>query len=195
MKRALPGIVARGPAPPAQMPLDAAVALRIATMEDAAAVAAIYGHHVLNGTATYDIDPPTVSDMRAKLAHKLELGWPFLVAEVSGKVVGYSHATQFRDRAAYAFACEDSIYVHPEWVGRGIGKRLLQQLCECAEARGFRQMIAVVGGAEEASIRVHVSCGFNIVGRLHAVGWKFERWLDSVYMQRSLGIGSETPGI
>jgi L-amino acid N-acyltransferase YncA len=172
---------------------DAGITFRIAARRDAASIAKIYGHHVLNGTATYDTVPPSYWDMRTKLEHVLRMDWPILVAEVSNKVVAYAYVTQFRDRAAYAFTCEDSIYVHSDWVGRGIGTRLLQKLCARAEARGFRQMIAVVGGAEEASIRLHRRCGFRTVGRLHAVGWKFGRWLDSVYMQLSLGDGSKTP--
>jgi phosphinothricin acetyltransferase len=101
-------------------------------------------------------------------------------------VVGYAYATQFRDRAAYRFTSENSIYVHPEWMGRGIGKALLQALLQEAAACGFRTMVAVVGGGEPASVGLHAACGFEEVGRLHAVGWKKERWLDSVYMQREL---------
>jgi L-amino acid N-acyltransferase YncA len=161
---------------------------------DAAAIAAIYAHHVLHGTASYDTDPPSAGEILGKIRRIAAAGWPFLAAEKDGLLVGYSYATQFRDRAAYACTCEDSIYVHPEWAGRGVGKRLLQDLLTRAEQFGFRQMIAVIGGAEEASVRLHASCGFREAGRIRAVGWKFGRWLDSVYMQKELGAGSREPG-
>lgn len=112
---------------------------------------------------------------------------------MDGQLIAYCYATQFRDRAAYAWTCENSIYVDPGWLGRGVGKTLLRELLVQAEQFGFRQMVAVIGGAEEASVRVHASCGFREVGRLHAVGWKFGRWLDTVYMQRTLGSGSGEP--
>lgn len=153
---------------------------------DAEAIAAIYGHHVLHGTASYDVEPPSVDFHRDKIGRILGAGWPFLVAEVDGVVAGYAYATQFRDRAAYRFTCEDSIYVHPEMMGRGIGKELLLALVERSAAYGFRNVIAVVGGAEPASIAVHARCGFTEVGRLKGVGFKFGRWLDNVYMQREL---------
>jgi phosphinothricin acetyltransferase len=112
---------------------------------------------------------------------------PFLVAEAGDRVAGYAYATQFRDRAAYRFTCEDSIYVHPDMMGRGVGRTLLEALMERSAGFGFRAMIAVIGGAEPASIALHAKCGFDEVGRLKAVGFKFDRWLDSVYMQRSIG--------
>jgi L-amino acid N-acyltransferase YncA len=161
--------------------------------EDADAIAAIYAHHVAHGTASYDKDAPSVDETRAKIRRIVNSSWPFIVAEEDGSVVGYAYVTQFRDRAAYAWTCEDSIYVHPDWQGRGVGKALLQELLERAEAFGFRQMAAVIGGAEPASIRLHAGFGFREVGRLHAVGWKHGRWLDSVYMQIALGEGSSEP--
>ena len=160
--------------------------IRDVTESDAGAIAAIYGHHVQHGTASYDYEPPPVDDTLAKIRRITEAGWPFLVAEMDGIVAGYAYATQFRDRAAYHFACENSIYVHPEWMGRGIGKALLLALIERAATCGFKQMVAVIGGAEPASIALHASCGFEEVGRLKRVGWKKERWLDNVYMQRAL---------
>jgi phosphinothricin acetyltransferase len=170
------------------------LSIRDVREDDAAAVAAIYAHHVLHGTASYDTDPLSAGETLAKIRRIVAPGWPFLVAEKDGQVIGYCYATQFRDRAAYACTCENSIYVHPEWAGRGVGKRLLQELLIRAEQFGFRQMVAVIGGAEEASVRLHASCGFSQAGRLHAVGWKFGRWLDSVYMQIALGAGSSEPG-
>lgn len=161
--------------------------------EDAEAIAAIYGHHVLHGTASYDLEPPSIIDTRAKIRRIAAPGWPFIVAEEPVQLAGYAYVTQFRDRAAYAWTCETSIYVHPQWLGRGIGKALLTELCIRAEGCGFRQIVGVIGGAEPASIALHSSCGFREVGRLRAVGWKQRRWLDNVYMQRELGTGSSEP--
>jgi phosphinothricin acetyltransferase len=160
--------------------------IRDATLEDSAAVHAIYVHHVLHGTASYDVEPPPLDRIRDKMRWILGEEWPFLVADEQGQPIAYAYATQFRDRAAYRFTCENSIYVHPDWIGRGVGKALLQALIERSGAYGFRTMIAVIGGAEPASVGLHVACGFREVGRLKAVGWKKERWLDSVYMQREL---------
>ena len=157
---------------------------------DAEAVHAIYAHHVLNGTASYDLEPPSIDYIRDKIRWILGEQWPFLLFEREEKVAAYAYATQFRDRAAYRFTCENSIYVHPEWIGRGIGKALLQALIDRSGTRGFKTMVAVIGGAEPASIALHSACGFEEVGRLKRVGWKKERWLDSVYMQRDL----PTPG-
>jgi L-amino acid N-acyltransferase YncA len=160
--------------------------IRDARESDSEAVHAIYAHHVLHGTASYDIEPPSLEDISRKMRWIFGGGWPFLVAEEDGAVVGYAYSTQFRDRAAYRFTCENSIYVHPDWTGRGIGKALLPALLDSSSAYGFRTMIAVIGGAEPSSIGLHAACGFAEVGRLKAVGWKKERWLDNVYMQRNL---------
>ena len=160
--------------------------IRDATVEDAAAVEAIYAHQVLHGTASYDVEPPSLENIRQKMLWILGEGWPFIVAEADGPVIGYAYATQFRDRAAYRFTCENSIYVHPDWTGRGVGGALLTSLIERSAASGFKTMIAVIGGAEPASIALHAACGFVEAGRLKAVGWKKDRWLDNVYMQRSL---------
>jgi phosphinothricin acetyltransferase len=162
------------------------ISIRDASEDDAGAVQAIYAHHVLHGTATYDVEPPSADAMWDKIRAIRGAGWPFIVAELDGEVAGYAYATQFRDRAAYRFAAEDSIYVHAENTGRGVGKALLNALIERSAASGFRTLIAVIGGAEPASIAVHGSCGFREVGRLKAVGYKFDRWLDSVYMQIEL---------
>lgn len=160
--------------------------IRDAEEIDAEAVHAIYAHHVLHGTASYDIEPPSLSDIREKIRWILGERWPFLIAEESGQIAGYAYATQFRDRAAYRFTCENSIYLRPDLTGRGIGKALLKALVDRSSEYGFRTMIAVIGGAEPASVRLHAACGFAEVGRLKAVGWKKERWLDNVYMQRDL---------
>ncbi|MEP6983333.1 MAG: N-acetyltransferase family protein [Sphingomicrobium sp.] len=161
-------------------------AMRNAQPADAEGVAAIYGHHVLHGTASYDLVPPPVEDIRAKIERVTAAGWPFLVAERDGMVVGYAYATQFRDRDAYRFTAENSIYVHPDWMGQGVGSALLDALIERAGAYGIRTIIAVIGGAEPGSIALHAKRGFREVGRLTAVGWKHGRWLDSVYMQLEL---------
>lgn len=160
--------------------------IRDVAENDAEAIAAIYAHHVLNGTASYDIDPPPAEFHRDKICRIATAGWPFLVAEVGGELAAYAYVTQFRDRAAYRFTAEDSIYVHPGYMGRGVGKALLTVLLDRASAYGFRTVIAVIGGAEPASIAVHAALGFREAGRLKAVGWKKKRWLDSVYMQIEL---------
>jgi len=162
------------------------IVLREATPSDASDVAAIYAHHVLHGSASFDTDAPTVAFWKDKIASVIARSWPFVVATDGGAVVGYAYATQFRDRPAYVHTCENSIYVHPQWVGRGIGSRLLALLMERAKAAGFLQMIAVIGGGEPASVGLHAKSGFIEKGRMHRVGHKFGRWLDSVYMQRSL---------
>lgn len=165
--------------------------IRDATPEDAAAIAAIYGHHVLNGTASYDFVPPPAEFHRSKIEAVIAAGWPFLVADEDGAVVGYAYATQFRDREGYRFTAEDSIYVHPDRMGQGIGGTLLGALIERSVACGFRTLIAVIGGAEPGSIAVHARHGFREVGRLHAVGYKHGRWLDSVYMQLEMAPPSD----
>jgi L-amino acid N-acyltransferase YncA len=162
------------------------ITIRTVSVADAEAIAAIYDHHVLHGTASYEVDPPSVEDTAAKIRRVTGPGWPFLVADVGGEVSGYAYATQFRDRAAYRFTCEDSIYVHPEMMGHGIGRALLEALMEASAEHGFRTMVAVIGGAEPSSVALHSRCGFEHSGRLKAVGFKFGRWLDSIYMQRDL---------
>jgi Sortase and related acyltransferases len=166
--------------------------IRGAREADADSIAAIYAHHVLHGTASYDTEPPSAQDFGRKIRWVLSSGWPFLVAENQRQLIGYTYATQFRDRAAYRWTAENSIYVHPDSLGRGVGKALLQELLERSEAFGFRQMIAVIGGAEESSVRLHASCGFREVGRIHAAGRKHGRWLDNIYMQKALCAGSST---
>ncbi|HWJ38385.1 MAG TPA: GNAT family N-acetyltransferase [Sphingomicrobium sp.] len=151
---------------------------------DADAIAQIYRHHVLHGTASYDIEPPPTAFHLEKVRRIRAAGWPFLVAELRGQLAAYAYVTQFRDRAAYRFTGEDSIYVHPEKMGQGIGRVLLEELVERSGKSGFRTLVAVIGGAEPASIALHRRCGFREVGRLEAVGFKAGKWLDSVYMQR-----------
>jgi L-amino acid N-acyltransferase YncA len=153
---------------------------------DAEAIAAIYGHHVLHGTASYDLEPPPVEFHRDKIRRIVAAGWPFIVAEEQGGITGYAYVTQFRDRAAYRFTAENSIYVSPHAVRRGTGYALLSELLRRSAAAGFRTVIAVIGGGEPPSVGLHQKCGFHEAGRLRAVGWKHDRWLDSVYMQVDL---------
>lgn len=164
-----------------------AIAIRTARVEDAPAIAAIYAHHVMNGTASFDTVPRTEAETTERIGWITGQGWPFIVAEREGEVLGYAYATQFRDRPAYAATCENSIYVRADWIGRGIGRMLLAELVERARDCGFLQMIAVVGGAEPASVALHEKLGFAHAGRMKSVGRKFGRWLDTVYMQLPLG--------
>jgi phosphinothricin acetyltransferase len=168
--------------------------IRDANEGDAGPIAAIYGHHVLNGTASYDLEPPADEFHRDKVCEVLAAGWPYLVAEQGGQVAGYAYATQIRPRAAYRFTAEDSIYVHPDHLRRGVGRTLLQALLDRSAKCGFRTMIAVIGGADPASVALHSSLGFVEAGRLEGVGFKFGRWLDSLYMQRELNPRADSPG-
>lgn len=166
--------------------------IRAATPDDAARIAAIYAHHVLHGTATFDTVPISAEAMADKIVGITVRNCPFLVAECDGRVVGYAYAAPFRDRPAYAGTVEDSIYLDPDSTGRGTGKALLLALIDACEAAGFRQMIAVAGGGEPASVALHAACGFSHTGTMRSVGRKFGRWLDTVYMQRPLGPGDST---
>jgi L-amino acid N-acyltransferase YncA len=167
--------------------------IRGATAADAKEIAAIYAHHVAHGTASFDTSPRSEQDTAGKIEECTFHGWPFLVAEQGGTVIGYAYATQFRDRPAYASTCENSIYVHPAATSRGLGTMLLGELICASERAGFRQMIAVVGGAEPSSIALHRKLGFREAGRMASVGRKHGRWLDTVYLQLPLGSGDSTP--
>ena len=167
--------------------------IETATPADATAVAAIYAHHVRHGTASFEIEPPSDAEMAERMAKVLDAGAPWLVArDPSGKVLGYAYASQFRDRPAYRYACENSIYIQHDRRGEGIGRALLALLIVAAERRGFRQMIAVIAGAEPASVRLHAACGFAETGRMRSVGRKAGGWLNTLYMQRALGQGDAT---
>ena len=161
---------------------------------DMPAVAAIYAHNVRYGTASFETEPPTLDEMCRRRHDILAKGLPYLVAVSADVVVGYTHAGTWRPRPAYRDTVEDSINVHPECVGRGIGKLLLPALVAECETRDLRQMIAVVGdSANLASIRLHERCGFERTGTLRSVGYKPGRWLDSVLLQRSPGPGDTAP--
>lgn len=168
--------------------------IRPSTDSDIPAIAAIYQHHVLHGTGTFEIDPPSETDMAARRADVLARGLPWLVAEKNGQVLGFAYANWFKPRPAYRFSAEDSIYLAPGAQGRGLGRLLLAELARQAEAAGVRKLIAVIGDSGNAgSIGVHLSLGFEAVGTIRSCGWKFGRWLDIVLMQRSLGSGDTTP--
>jgi L-amino acid N-acyltransferase YncA len=153
---------------------------------DAEAIAAIYAHHVLHGTATFDTEPPQEAFWLEKIETLQGRRWPFLIAEMEGTIVGYAYATQFRDRPAYAHTCENSIYIAADRLGQGVGTKLLASLLDTARDAGFDQMIAVIGGGEPASVALHRKAGFSDNGRMTNVGIKFGRLLDTVYMQRDL---------
>ena len=162
--------------------------------EDIAAITAIYAHHVLNGTGTFEIDPPSVADMTSRRADVLAKGLPFIVAEEAGQVIGYAYCTWFKPRPAYRFSAEDSIYLAPGVHGKGIGRALLAELAAQAERVGIRKLIAVIGDSSNAgSVGVHRSLGFEHVGILKSCGWKFDQWLDVVLMEKALGPGDSTP--
>ena len=168
--------------------------IRPARPDDCAEIAAIYAHHVLHGTASYETEPPDAAEIARWMERVLGHGWPWLIAEApDGQMLGYAYATQFRDRAAYRFVCEDSIYIRNEARGQGVGTALLGALLESCTAAGFRQMVAVIGGAEPASEALHARLGFTLAGRLAGIGRKHGRWLDTLYMQRALGPGSAEP--
>lgn len=163
-----------------------APAIRSANPDDAVAIAAIYAHHVLHGTATFDIEPPDATFWLEKIAAFDRRGWPFIVATDAIALLGYACAGQFRDRPAYSRTCENSIYVQAEQERKGIGYALLAALIERATARGFSEMIAVISD-ESASVPLHTRFGFRHAGRMERVGEKFGRLIDTVYMQRTLG--------
>ena len=164
--------------------------IRPAVDSDIAAITAIYAHHVLNGTGTFETTPPDEKDMAARRADVLARGLPYLVLEDAGAVIGFAYCNWFKPRPAYRFSAEDSIYLAAAAAGKGLGRLLLTELMAQAERCGVRQMLAVIGdSANKGSIGVHRSCGFEHPGVLRSSGWKFERWLDVVLMQRSLGLG------
>jgi len=170
-----------------------AVLVRDATDADLEAVTAIYAEGVLTGTGTFELTAPDGAEMAARRAAILKLGLPWLAAEIDGVVVGYAYAGPFRTRAAYRYTVEDSIYVLASAHGRGVGKALLEALIARCEALGLRQMLGVIGDrANTGSIRLHAACGFTPMGAVAGVGWKFDDWLDVVFMQRRLNGGETT---
>ncbi len=164
--------------------------VRDATDADMGAITSIYAAHVLHGLASFEEIPPSVDEMKSRRAGVLQLGLPYLVAELEGRVVGYSYATFYRTRPAYRYTVEDSVYVEDGLNGRGIGTALLAELIARCERGPWRQMLAVIGDSgNTASIALHRRMGFAPAGNLLAVGFKFGRWVDSVFMQRPLSGG------
>jgi phosphinothricin acetyltransferase len=167
--------------------------LRDATPADIACISEIYRDCVLNSTATYEITPPDAAEMAARFSAIREKGYPYVVAEdTTAGLFGYAYASAFRTRPAYRWMVEDSIYLAPEARGRGIGKLLLGELLKRCEELGFRQMVAVIGGAQAASIALHRAAGFSETGLLKGAGYKHGRWLDTMLMQKPLGEGTAT---
>jgi L-amino acid N-acyltransferase YncA len=167
------------------------ITIRAATKGDIPVITRIYQHAVLNGTASFEIEPPDEAEMARRHRGLLDDGYPYLVAQAEDAVVGYAYAAPYRPRPAYHWSVEDSVYIAPNAHRRGVGRALLAQLIEESEQRGFRQMIAVIGDSKQIpSIELHRNLGFKEIGALVSVGFKFGRWLDSVLMQRPLGEGA-----
>jgi L-amino acid N-acyltransferase YncA len=168
--------------------------VRAATAADIAAIAAIYRPAVLTGTASFELEPPDEAEMQRRFTAITAAGYPYLVAEIDGRVAGYAYASAYRSRPAYRFTVENSVYVASEAQGQGIGAALLKALIEAATANGYRLMVAVIGDSRnQASITLHRNAGFTFCGTLHSVGHKFGRWLDSVLMELPLGEGDRAP--
>jgi phosphinothricin acetyltransferase len=156
-------------------------------------VTRIYAHHVRNGLASFELDPPDVAEMVRRRSQVLQHGLPYIVAGTANEIAGYAYAAPYRQRPAYRYTIENSVYVRPRQIRRGIGRKLLGSLLEECEKRGFRQVVAVIGdSANHASIGLHRELGFREVGTFRSVGFKFGRWVDIVVMQRELGPGDRT---
>ena len=168
--------------------------IRASTDADLPAITAIYGHHVLHGTGTFETEPPTEADMAARRADVLAKGLPYLVAERDGRVLGFAYCNWFKPRPAYRFSAEDSVYVAHDSHAQGLGRALLAELASVAERAGVRKLIAVIGDSRNlGSVGVHRSAGFTDVGVLKSCGWKFGQWLDVVLMEKPLGHSDRTP--
>jgi L-amino acid N-acyltransferase YncA len=167
------------------------VSVEDATETDIEAVREIYAHHVLNGLASFEEKAPSVDEMRARHAQFSRQGLPYLVARLEGRVVGYAYASPYRARSAYRFSIENSVYVRDGMAGSGIGGALLDALLARCENGPWRQMVGIIGDSgNAASIALHRSRGFRLVGTLRAVGFKRGQWVDTVLLQRELGAGS-----
>jgi phosphinothricin acetyltransferase len=176
--------------------MSSELVVRRGTEQDLLEVREIYALEVLEGTASFELEPPSIAEMAARLAAIEAAGLPYLVIELNGRIAGYAYAGPYRPRPAYRHTVEDSVYV-ARWARRqGVGRALLEAVIAHATARGMRQMIAIIGdSAHAASIRLHEQAGFRLVGTLEHVGWKLGRWLDTVIMQRALGDGAATPPV
>jgi phosphinothricin acetyltransferase len=170
------------------------ISIRAATPADIPAITRIYAHAVRHGTASFELEPPNEAEMSRRMRALADGGFPYLVAEIDAAIAGYAYAGPYRARPAYRFSVENSVYVAPEAHRRGVGRVLLNALIGECETRGYRLMIAVIGdSAQTPSIELHRAAGFKLVGAFEGVGYKFNRWLDTVLMQRPLGKGSSAP--
>ena len=167
--------------------------IRASRDDDVAAISAIYAHHVLHGTGTFETEPPSAADMAARRADVLAKDLPYLVAEQDGKLLGFAYCNWFKPRPAYRYSAEDSIYIDDAARGQGLGVQLLAALEQAAEAAGVRKLIAVIGDSANAgSVGVHRKQGFTHVGVIKDCGWKFGEWRDIVLMEKVIGAGSST---
>lgn len=171
------------------------ITIRHALPDDLDQITDIYSDAVINGTASYELEPPTRAEMGARFESLMEGGYPYLVAEREGRILGYAYAGPFRARPAYRFIVEDSIYIAPEAKGAGLGKALMEALIAESIKLGFRQMVAVIGDghADSASVRLHERLGFQHTGRMEGSGYKHGRWLDTVFMQMAMNGGASLP--
>jgi phosphinothricin acetyltransferase len=176
-------------------PTNLTLRVRDSVEADVAAIHAIYGYHVLHGTASFELTPPTVDEMRQRRAEVVAKALPYLVAEQNGVVVGYAYVTLYRPRPAYRFTVEDSVYVQEGLSGQGIGSLLLAEIIKLCTAKGYRQMMAVVGDSSPPSVSLHERHGFTLAGTFKAVGYKFGAWRDTAMLQRALGEGDQTDPI
>ncbi|MCR4266951.1 GNAT family N-acetyltransferase [Nitratireductor sp. ZSWI3] len=169
--------------------------IRPATPADIPAITRIYAHAVANGTASYELEPPDEAEMLQRMRALIEKDYPYLLAAAGEEVLGYAYAGPFRPRRAYRFMVEDSVYVAPQAQGRGVGRDLLKALVEACRERGFRQIVAVIGDGSRhrASVGLHEALGFRHAGVLKGSGFKFDGWLDTVFMQIELNGGTQSP--
>lgn len=163
------------------------ILVRSSTVDDVAAIQKIYEYEVLKGTATFDKVPPSVQDLSEKRQSIIDRGFPHMVAEIDGRVVGYSYVSLYRQRSAYSKTVENAIYIDPDFRGQGVAKALMTEILDCCKRIGLKQVIAVIGDSENiGSITLHTKLGFRKVGVMEKVGYKFDRWIDVVLMQKSL---------
>ena len=173
-----------------------AASVRSATAADIAAITGIYRPAVLEGTATFELEPPDEAEMLRRFQALSRNGYPYFVAEVDGRIAGYAYVGPYRTRPAYRFTVENSIYIAPDAQGKGVGRVLLNSLVESSTAKGYRLMVAVIGDSKNyGSIALHRGAGLTFCGVIHSVGYKFGRWLDSVIMELPLGEGDKAAPI
>ena len=168
--------------------------IRPSSDADLPAITAIYAHHVLHGTGSFETEPPSVADMTTRRADVLSRGLPYLVVEQDGKIAGFAYGNWFKPRPAYRYSVEDSIYMAPDLQGKGLGRALLAELMARFEVVGIRKVMAIVGdSANTGSVGIHLALGFTQVGIVDSCGWKFGAWRDIVIMQKTLGVGNTQP--